>query len=302
MKQFKIYTDSTCDLNKTYLTQNKITILPIEIELDGKRYLTYPDNRELPISLLNKKLLENKKYKTSPIFPSNYINQITKDIQNNYDILIVTPSKHISATYISALATKDALTKQYPSTKILVLDSYAVSSSLNTTIKQIITIQQTKNLDIKQTYDYITNNKPKLKQYFIITNPQYLKTNDRYNIKQLTKPHFFPKLHLLSYNNTDNTNTNNKQIKIEATTTNKETLNLILFDKIQKDLDKLINNNKKITISISHAMCEMDAINIANKIKSHYNKQIDIEINTMSLPVNLYLGPYSLSISYYGKE
>ena len=46
MRDYRIVTDSTCDLPAGIVAELNLTVIPMEFQLDGTTYLNYPDGRE----------------------------------------------------------------------------------------------------------------------------------------------------------------------------------------------------------------------------------------------------------------
>lgn len=291
MNKYKILIDATSDLPKHLLESSDVEIIPIEFNVDGKRYLRFSDDRELSSFNLNSKLLENKEFKTSYIPASLYVDTAAKFLKDEYDILIVTTSSHLSACYMSAMIAKRALEKQFTKRNILVLDSLGCSTKISAIVQQLIT-NKNNDMSIEKNFNIVSSTIENIDTIAYCEMPNFLETNDRFKLKM----GFFDKIVasklILTFDE-------NQKISIYRKIKNRTDASNVLFSYIKNNI-----SDSETEVYITHGGCQMDAINLANRIKSEINKNLNINIDTMSLIVNCYLGPLSLCVSFKkkGKE
>lgn len=104
----KIITDSTSDLSADTAKQLGITVVPLQIHFGND---TYKDGVDISTDEFYRRLAENKIYpSTSAPPPRDFINAFDKAAEEADEIVVLTISSKLSATYQSALKAKEAWT------------------------------------------------------------------------------------------------------------------------------------------------------------------------------------------------
>ncbi|HHT46289.1 MAG TPA: DegV family protein [Firmicutes bacterium] len=116
----KIVTDSTADIPREYVNKYDITVLPLNINIDGK---TYQDGINISPAEVCDYMQKGKIPKTSQVPPIEFYNTFEKLTRNGDEVIAIIMSSQLSSTYNAALLSS----KQLPDRKIAVLDSMGVS-------------------------------------------------------------------------------------------------------------------------------------------------------------------------------
>ncbi len=112
----RIITDSSCDLPKEILEENNITIVPLNIEIDGKNYI---DGVDLTHEQFYEKMSSAKTLpKTSQPSPQSFIDAFKDAAKKTGETLCIHLSSKLSGTVDCALMAKEMVDK-----KIEVFDS-----------------------------------------------------------------------------------------------------------------------------------------------------------------------------------
>lgn len=127
MREFKIYTDSTSDLPNELVKHMGVTVVPTEVFLKGKRYLDYPDERELSKKAFFEAVREGEMPTTAVIPPSRFYEYFEKDVKEGYDILYIVFSSGLTTTRQNAMIAADEMKETYPDSNIVVVDSMSAS-------------------------------------------------------------------------------------------------------------------------------------------------------------------------------
>lgn len=117
-----ISADSSCLINPEITKKNNISLLPLNVIVDGEEYL---DGISINHSELNEYMLQNKVIKTSTPPPGVVIDYFEKLFEKGYDKIIhFTISSKLSSMY--SLFTNIA--EEYFPGKVIVIDSYSGSA------------------------------------------------------------------------------------------------------------------------------------------------------------------------------
>lgn len=120
---FKIVSDSSCDLTKEVVEELNIELIKLKN--------TDEDNNDLPDDFSNKELYKSmrdgKFFKTSQITAYEYENKLEEIAKKGKDIIVLTLSSGLSGTYQNAYMAAREVSEKYPDVKIEVIDSLAAS-------------------------------------------------------------------------------------------------------------------------------------------------------------------------------
>lgn len=125
MKKFIIIADGTCDLNEEMLKEFDIKVVLGHITLPDKseisQFLSWKDiGRE---EFYNKLRKNPNGYTTAPPNPDMFTNAFKSYAAQGYDMLVITMSSGLSATYGFAVKGREQTIAEYPDTDIKVIDS-----------------------------------------------------------------------------------------------------------------------------------------------------------------------------------
>ena len=119
--KIKIVADSCCDVNSEVLKETKLELVPLTIEVNGKRYR---DDSELDIDNLIREMKESDQApKTSCPSPQDFI----EAYKGEESVFVVTISSKLSGTYRSAMLAKELFLEEVGNKFIHVFDSFSGS-------------------------------------------------------------------------------------------------------------------------------------------------------------------------------
>ena len=116
---FKIITDSACDLPAQMIAELELGIANLSVEMDGR---VYAEGEMTPLELYNH-LRNGKMPKTSAVNPDGWANVIRPALENGQDALVMPFSSALSATHQSAVIAAAELQEEFPDRKIIVIDT-----------------------------------------------------------------------------------------------------------------------------------------------------------------------------------
>lgn len=120
----KILTDSACDLPEDVIKEYDIDVMPIIVIDDDTEYL---DNVTIKPKTLYDNMRKGKVYKTSQIPVNTFQDKFEEIAKEGRSTIYIAFSSGLSATYQSAVLTRDNLKEEYPDLDITIVDSKAAS-------------------------------------------------------------------------------------------------------------------------------------------------------------------------------
>ena len=132
MDEYLIYTDSAADIPAHVYDQYDIRIVPMDYILNGKEitFDTKAPNRDQMCDELFAAQRAGADVHTSQITPFRYVETWRKDLEEGHDILYLSFSSGLSATWDNAVAASRELANDYPDRKIRVVDTLSATAGL----------------------------------------------------------------------------------------------------------------------------------------------------------------------------
>ena len=122
MPNYKIISDSSCDLPEQLRNELEIDLVPFYVSLDQKKY--YKEITELGIDEFYSEVVANNLFpKTSLPTIQDYMDIFENYLKQGLDIICFCLTSKFSGSYQSAVNAKGILLENYPSRKIEVIDS-----------------------------------------------------------------------------------------------------------------------------------------------------------------------------------
>lgn len=177
MAEYQIFSDGSCDMERTIASQYHINIIPFYVSLDHKTYFKEID--ELSLDEFYHKIIDEHVFpKTSLPSVQDYINAFTPALEKGQDILCFTITDTLSGSYQSASTAKLMLEETYPCAKI-----YIVNSWLATGAQYLLAIEASKmqsaGYDIDKTYEIAEKIKSDSRIIFMVGALEHLKKGGR---------------------------------------------------------------------------------------------------------------------------
>jgi DegV family protein with EDD domain len=141
MKDYQIFSDSSCDTPPQLLSENNITLIPYYVTFDQENY--FKENIEITNSEFYEKLNTGNVFpKTSLPSVQDYINVFEEAIQEGKDVLCICLSQKFSGSYQSAVNAKLILSEKYPDDKIIIIDSIQATAGQGLVVLQAAYMKQ----------------------------------------------------------------------------------------------------------------------------------------------------------------
>ena len=124
MPDYKIITDSACDLPQSMLAELDVTKVSLYVNFRGE---AHPDSVDDGIREIYAGLRAGESATTSAANPEGWTEVIEPVLAGGMDALVLAFSSGLSTTYQSAVIAAEDLKEKYPQRKVLVVDSLCAS-------------------------------------------------------------------------------------------------------------------------------------------------------------------------------
>ena len=123
MKEFVIFGDSTCDLNKALREQYGIEYVAMNYVVDDQEYVASLDWESHPVHDFYNLMRDGKRVFTTQVPKQNYIDAFTAVLDAGKDIVYISCSSALSGSIGTAQVIAKELSAQYPDASIQCIDS-----------------------------------------------------------------------------------------------------------------------------------------------------------------------------------
>jgi len=175
MSDYKIITDSGCDLPKSMLQQLDVTSVPLYVNFRGE---DREDSVDEGIPEIYAGLRAGEAATTSAVNPEGWANAIEPVLAQGFDALVITFSSGLSTTYQSAVIAAGDLAEKYPDRKILVSDSLCASLGQGLLVWYTCK-QRDGGLSLEELHQWVEDHKLNLCHWFTVDDLMYLKRGGR---------------------------------------------------------------------------------------------------------------------------
>ena len=285
MNEYRIFTDSACDLSAEVLRLWGVKFCSLSFMFDGETR-SY-ENYELPAPVFYQFMRDGKTAKTSAINPDTFTHAFERELKKGRDILYLGFSSALSTTCNSARIAAEELMEQYPERKIIIVDTLGASAGQGLLLH--LTVQQKKaGASIEQAAKFAEDHKMSICQWFTTDTLTYLQRGGRVSAVSATFGNMLnirPILHVDAEGKLSNTG------KLRG---RKATIKALA--------DKAIKSAKDgYPIFISHADCEADAVALAQMIRDARGLKTEV-ITDVGPVVGAHAGPGTLALFFVGTE
>jgi DegV family protein with EDD domain len=177
MREFQIFSDSSCDLPESLITEYDIKVIPFYVSFDQDIY--YKENVDITKEAFFERLgKSNGNVTTSLPSVQEYINEFRASIRKEKDVLCVCLTQKFSGSYQSAMNAKMILEEQYPDANIHIIDSIQATAGQGLLLMQIAHMKQGKD-PIDEVVRKVELLKPTARIMFTVDTLEYLSKGRR---------------------------------------------------------------------------------------------------------------------------
>lgn len=171
----KIFTDSSCDLNKQFYIENNVVLFPLSVELRGKQY---KDVEEIEADEIYAAIREGEQPKTSQVSPESFLTQFEVLAESGEEGLYIAFSSELSGTYNTAVMLKNEVRERYPNLKLTIIDTKCASLGQGMLVREAVYLRDAGKCcdDIASS---VKERAAKMQHYFTVKDLDYLAKGGR---------------------------------------------------------------------------------------------------------------------------
>lgn len=286
MSDYKIITDSGCDLPSQMFHQLGVHAVPLFVNYKGEER---EDSVDEGVQEMYAGLRAGEVATTAAINPDRWAKAMETALSEGLDVLTITFSSGLSTTYQSAVIAGEELKEKYPDRKIFVVDGLCASMGQGLLVWYACQ-KKAEGLSVEELAAWVENNRQNLCHWFTVDDLMFLKRGGRVSATTAvvgTMLQIKPIIHV---------NDEGKLINVAKARGRKAALNTLL-QKVQELGDGFDNS----TMFISHGDCLEDAQYMASQLKEKCGVK-EVKIGYIGAVIGSHAGPGTLAIFFLGKH
>ena len=285
MSNYKIITDSGCDLPKSMLASLGVVSIPLYVNFRSE---SREDSVDGEIKAMYDGLRAGEAASTSAVNPDRWAGIMEPVLAAGEDLLVIAFSSGLSTTYQSAVIAGNELKEKYPLRRIHVIDSLSASLGQGLLVWYACK-KRDEGLSVDELAAWVTENRFHLCHWFTVDDLMHLKRGGRVsaatalfgtmlNIKPVL--HVDDEGHLISMSKVRGRKASIEALAAKAIETGKGFDNSTMF--------------------ICHGDCPEDAKLLADMVKAQGVK--DVFIGYTGAVIGSHSGPGTLAIFFLGEK
>ena len=286
MADYKIISDSGCDLPSQMLAQLDVLTVPLIVNFRGE---DRPDSVDAGIKDMYAGLRNGEVATTSAINPSRWGQAMESVLSQGMDALTITFSSGLSTTYQSAVIAAEELKEKYPDRKIIVIDSLCAALGQGLLLWYTCKKKEA-GLSIEELAQWVEDNKLHLCHWVAVDDLMYLKRGGRVSATTAvvgTMLQIKPIIHVDDAGHLINVGkSRGRKASIQALA--------------QKALE-LGKDYDNSTMFICHGDCEEDAKYLESLVKEKCGVK-DVFIGYIGAVIGSHAGPGTLALFFMGEH
>ena len=286
MADYKIITDSGCDLPSQMLAQLDVSTVPLIVNFRGE---DRPDSVDEGIKDMYAGLRSGEVATTSAVNPDRWTQVMESVLSQGMDALTITFSSGLSTTYQSAVIAAEELKEKYPDRKILVVDSLCAALGQGLLI-WYASKKKGEGLSVEELAQWVEDNKLHLCHWVAVDDLMYLKRGGRVSATTAvvgTMLQIKPIIHVDDEGHLINVGkARGRKASIQALA--------------QKALE-LGKDYDNSTMFICHGDCEEDARYLESLVKEKCGVK-DVFIGYIGAVIGSHAGPGTLALFFLGEH
>ena len=286
MGNYQIITDSGCDLPESMLASLNIKAVPLTVNFRGR---CLADSVDAGIQEIYAGLRAGEAATTSAVNPDTWASVMAPALENGQDVLVLTFSSGLSATYQSAVIAADDLREKYPQREIYVVDSLCASLGQGLLLYYACQ-KRDAGLTARELAAWLEENRLNLCHWFTVDDLMFLKRGGRISAATAvvgTMLQIKPVLHV---------DDEGHLINVGKARGRKASIQTLAQKAVE--LGEGFDNS---TMFICHGDCPEDAEYLAQLVKEKCNVK-DVFIGYIGAVIGSHAGPGTLALFFMGKN
>lgn len=286
MRDYVIFTDSSCDLPKSLVDAWGIEVLSLEVNIEGLGTFL---NHEIEPKRFYGYLMDKRPVKTSAANMERFSEAFERVVKEGKDILYIGFSTGLSATYMAGKNAAEDVMDRYPECKILTVDSLCAALGQGLLVKYAVD-KKNEGATLEELKAYVEDLLLHLAHWFTVEDLFFLKRGGRVSTATAvlgTALQIKPVMHV------DNAGKLINMAKVRG----RDASVKALFEKMK---ETAIDPEKQ-TVYIGHGECYDDAKKLADMITAEFGIT-DIVIDYVGPVIGAHSGPGTLALFFIAKE
>ena len=282
---FKIITDSCCDLTAQMIAELQLGVAPLTVEMDGR---AYAEGEMTPVELYDH-LRNGKLPKTAAVNPEGWADVIRPALQAGQDVLVLAFSSGLSATYQSAVIAADELREEFPDRKLIVIDTLCAAVGQGLLVHTAAGLRsQGKTID--EVAAWLEAHKRNLCHWVTVEDLMHLKRGGRVSAATAVVGT------MLNIKPIIRVDDNGKLESCGKCRGRKAALNYLL-DRMAETYDPELCD----TVFVGHGDCAADAEYLAKGVRERFGVK-EVLINYIGAVIGAHTGPGVATVFFFGKH
>lgn len=289
MADYVIMTDSCCDMTSALAEELELSVLPLSLHMGDAVYRNWLDGREIGFQEFYAKIRSGQLATTSAVSVGEFAAEMRKILSAGKDILCISFSSALSATYQSAAIAAADLAEEFPDRKILVVDSLCASLGQGLLV-YLCAQERRKGRSLEEVHTFAEETKGKVCHWFTVDDLNHLKRGGRISAATAlfgTMLSIKPVMHV---------DDGGHLVPVSKARGRKSSL-LALVDQMEATAIDPASQ----TVFISHGDCEGDALFVAGEITRRFGTR-DIRLNYVGPVIGNHSGPGTLALFFLGTK
>lgn len=283
-RKVKVVVDSTSYIPKETLIENDISVVSLNVLLNGKSYREV----DLENEFFYKEMNESKEIPKSSQPSVEEIKEVFTNIaKSGFDIVGIFISSKMSGTYSTAHLVREMVLEEYPETRIELVDSESNCMQMGfSAIQAARAAKRGENIErvVEEAKKVINTSK----FLFVPDTLKYLKKGGRIGGASALFGTILQIKPILTVQNGETS-------VYEKVRTKKKAVEVIL----KKVLDDMTEKGLGDVI-VHHINCEEEGLDLAKRLKNEL--KIPVKIQSIGATIGLHVGPGSIGVAYYTKK
>ena len=288
MRDYVIVTDSSSDLPEELVRQWGLTVVPLSVEIGPDRFHNTP--KEAPDGhSFYARLVKGEPVKTSAPNVEEFKDYLRPHLQAGRDILNLSFSSALSATYQNACIAAEELKEEFPEATILTVDTLAASLGQGMLVDLALQ-QQRQGRTIWEVRDYVEENKLHLCHWFTVGDLSQLRRGGRLSAGKAILGnllHIKPVLHV---------DDRGRLVPMDSVKGRKKSIEAMFVQMAETVIDPQSQN-----IYISHGDCLDDAELLASMVKEWLGVP-SVTIGYVGPVIGAHSGYRTLALFFLGRH
>ena len=287
MANYQIITDSCCDFTRQQFEENQVLCVPLTVVWDGQPHDNFSEAADVKAfyDILRSGTLAS----TSAANPETWMKVMEPVLRDGKDILAMSFTSALSATYQSLVIAAEDLQEKYPQRKICVVDTLCAALGQGLLVWYACQ-KRDEGMGLEELAAWVEETKGNICHWVTVDDLSHLKRGGRISATSAivgTMLNIKPIIHV---------NDEGRLINVAKVRGRKTAINY-LADKLG-ELGEGFNND---TCFVVHGDCEEDAQVLANMVKEKYGVK-NVHIGYLGPVIGAHTGPGVLALFFLGKN